>query len=155
MIVEHFNKNMLPALHEEAKELGDESEEKALIDKLMENNPKFTTVYRWVKYIGFTVQPTKKSYYVDGHEYPEQKTDRIKLAKTYLVELEPRCSRWIQMTLDEFNDFQASLPDNDKIIHNGYDYELDDGTKMKEFHVDNHERLMEMANEKYTFGGSF
>eukprot|EP00985_Skeletonema_marinoi_P008762 scaffold4011_cov128-Skeletonema_marinoi.AAC.1 len=31
MVVEHFDKNMLPALHEEAKELGDNSKEKALL----------------------------------------------------------------------------------------------------------------------------
>jgi len=31
MVVEHFDKNMLPALHEEVKELGDDSEEKALL----------------------------------------------------------------------------------------------------------------------------
>ena len=153
MLVEHFNETMLPALHEEAKKLEDESEEMQLTQKLMEDNPKYTTVYRWVKYLGFKVEKAKKCYYVDGHEFPEQKKARVDMSKMYLMDIEPRCNRWIQMTLEQFHELQSSLPEDDKIIHKGYEYDEDD-VRMIEFHVDNHEQLQQLASEKYPdYGG--
>jgi hypothetical protein len=75
-------------------------------------------------YLGYTHDKLKKSYYVDGHEHKEQKLHRSKFIKKYLMELELRTHRWVQMSIAEFDELQSSLSedDNDKIINSGYSY---------------------------------
>ena len=113
------------------------------------------TIHRWIKYMGFSVQKTKKSYYVDGHEFPEQQKARIDLSKMYLTKLEVRCNRWIQMTLDEFNKLQSELADNEKIIHKGHEYERDDGVNIKSYQAmkyDNEGNLVKEFSLQYLLG---
>ena len=58
-------------------------------------NLSFTTVWRWMKHIGFTYDRRKKSFHVDGHERSDVVSERKTFCKTYLMELEPKCKRWI------------------------------------------------------------
>ena len=39
--------------------------------------PSLTTVWRWIKLVGFRYDNEKKSFYIDGHEKPEQKFHRV------------------------------------------------------------------------------
>ena len=103
--------------------------------------------------MGFEQDSTKKSYYVDGHEKPEQVLHRAQFNKTYLTEIEPRCHRWISIEKEEFKVLQQSI--SNAIIHEGYSYhDHTIGKDMVEFHVDDHLSLQDLANKKYpVFGG--
>ena len=50
--------------------------------------PSLSTVAQWIKICKFSYCPEKKSYYVDGHEKPEQRFHRYEHTKKYLTELE-------------------------------------------------------------------
>ena len=49
----------------------------------------------------FKFDSAKKTYYVDGHEHAAQKLHRFIFAKEYLLELETRMHRWIQIEKEE------------------------------------------------------
>ena len=109
----------------------------------------------WIS--GFKRELAKKCYYVDGHEYPEQLKHRAWFTDEYLRVLEFRSHRFVHLTLPEVTDFFDSLEDDnakemlDKVKHA---FKGDNGEDMFEFHVDKHERLQQIANEKYgAFGG--
>ena len=103
--------------------------------------PSYSTVWRWVRYLGFNYSTRRKSYYLDGHEHPAQVTHRKEHIRKYLRELEPLCHRWIQLTEDEY----GLLKEKHDILHKGHSYDGIDGVDMIEFHVDDHECLQELA----------
>ena len=55
-----------------------------------------TTVYRWLKHLGFTHKKFEKTFRTDGHEKEDNIKDRISHVRRYL-ELEKFCYRWIQV----------------------------------------------------------
>mmetsp|Transcript_34281 Transcript_34281/g.58189 ORF Transcript_34281/g.58189 Transcript_34281/m.58189 type:complete len:94 (-) Transcript_34281:380-661(-) len=85
--------------------------------------------------MNFNYSTRSKSYMVDGHEHEEQRKNRKKLTTEYTAVIEPRCHRWVQMSLEEFD----SLPKKDEILNGGYTYKGVDGSNMVEYHVDDHE----------------
>ena len=88
---------------------------------------------------------------VDGHEHKEVVKHRRVFTKQYIEELELRCHRWVQMTVEEFSD----LPCRQDILVGGHNYCNHDGTPMIELHVDVHQDLQEYANAKYgEYGGN-
>ena len=93
----------------------------------------------------------KKTYYVDGHEHPEQLKHRDWFTKEYLTKIEPRSHRWVQITEEQYK----CLREMEDLLNEGYQYRSDDDNRpMREFHVDDHEKLQEIAN-KFEFGGKY
>ena len=90
---------------------------------------------------------------MDGHERPAQRFARKQFSKRYLTEIEPRCYRWIQISDD---DLIAYRNDNKipKDLHSDHEYELEDRTKMHEFHVDSCRFLQDLA-DKHPQTGKF
>ena len=75
LLREHFNTTMIDALNEEVTNndgITEDSDEYQLVKRYIHHPPSYSTVLRWVGYLGFKRQLSKKCYYVDGHEYPEQ-----------------------------------------------------------------------------------
>ena len=89
------------------------------------------TVYRWMIRLGFRYQPTRKGYYVDGHERPATIQYRWDFCQRYLS-YERRMHRWVQVT----ETVAKQLEKEDMIAKgSGYTY-LNDSTPMREYHVD-------------------
>ena len=105
-----------------------------------------TTVGRWLKYLGYTYDRVKKKFYVDGHERPERK----KFCKKYLQELEPQCTRWVQLPEDELDGLPELIPSQaTKIKNRGCYYwrRNVDNKKMLEFHEDDIDDIEELSNK--------
>jgi hypothetical protein len=99
----------------------------------------------------FKYSTKAKSYMFDGHEHPAQMKHRKWLMREYTMNLERRCHRWVQMTVQEFE----SLPQHEEILKKGHSYLGINGEVMIEYHVDDHECLQEYACKKYgKFGGN-
>jgi hypothetical protein len=156
LLEEEFRDTIIPNLMKEAKQDGMDidSDSYILLSNLTKCPPSYDVVRQWIRYMGFHQERVKKSYYVDGHENDEQQKHRSKFITTYMTDLEPHSHRFIHLTLEEFNTIQSSLAEagEEEILSNGHSFELD-GTEMVEFHVDSHEKLHELANKKYKFGG--
>ena len=113
--------------------------------------PSYSTVLRWLHLMKFKYSTKAKSYMVDGHEHPAQRKHRKWLTREYTMNLERRCHRWVQMTVQEFE----SLPKREEILKKGHSYRGINGEEMIEYHVDDHECLQEYACQKYgKFGGN-
>jgi hypothetical protein len=165
--LDHFSVEMLrgeliskiiPALTKECEDDGipDDSPERILLSQFEIRPPSYTTVLRWVHYLGFSQDKLKKSYYVDGHEHEEQKKHRSQFTQRYLSDLEPRSHRWVQMSVEKAESIQSSLPANNKLIVTGHKYHdpLTD-TECIEFHVDDHDCMQDYSNEMYgAYGGN-
>ncbi|KAG7339826.1 hypothetical protein IV203_028287 [Nitzschia inconspicua] len=87
------------------------------------------TTLSWTKQLGMKYANHKKSYYVDGHEREDVVTSRKLFCKRYLVDLEPRCLRWIQITKEKASELQSLSMDF------GHEY-MEGDIKMVEFHED-------------------
>lgn len=164
LLREHFNTTMIKQLNEEVKtniNFTEDSEEFQLVDRYLKNPPSYSTVGRWVGYLGFKREVSKKCYYVDGHEYAEQIEHRSRLTDEYLSVLEPRSHRWVHLSQTEFDDLKTALEDDkdgekakDMLDKVAYKFKGVDEKVYFEFHVDKHVRLQKIANDKYgAFGG--
>jgi hypothetical protein len=116
-------------------------EEQTLFQRYTEVPLSHKVVLSWVKSIGFYRDSVKKSYYSDGHKKPEQKNHRSRHTHQYLAKMEPLCQRWISVTPSELALMNAKLDPYKSIINDGYEYEMEDGVAMIEFHVDDHSEL--------------
>jgi hypothetical protein len=70
--------------------------------RLIDRPPSETTIWRWLKVLGFVYDVRKKTFYVDGHEKAEQRFNRLLFSQKYLTELEPHMNRWIRLSKEEF-----------------------------------------------------
>jgi hypothetical protein len=57
-------------------------------------------VYKWMRPLGFTYEPKRKGYYVDGHKKPMTVVYRKDFVQRYLME-EVQMYRWIQIAEEE------------------------------------------------------
>ncbi|KAI2489598.1 hypothetical protein MHU86_24987 [Fragilaria crotonensis] len=90
------------------------------------------TVYRWMIRLGFRYQPTRKGYYVDGHERPATIQYRWDFCRRYFS-YERRMHCWVQVT----ETVAKQLEKEDMIAKgSGYSYLTNDSTPMREYHVD-------------------
>jgi hypothetical protein len=133
--------NIIPSLKQKAEDesVPMDSEEYLLLSHLSTQPPSYSTVLRWLHFLGYTHDKLRKSYYVDGHEHQEQKLHRSKFIKKYLLELEIRTHRWVQMSSIDFEELQSSLSEDgdDHIVNSGYSYAHPvTGDPWIEFHVD-------------------
>ncbi len=88
-----------------------------------------STIYWWMKSLGFGYCGQRKTYYVDGHKCEDVVKYRTEFCLQYLTVYEPHCIRWVQM------------PKNTALQHAelkgcGFSYEGPDSMEMCEFHVD-------------------
>ena len=81
----HVVKTVLPDFISKAES----DEAKYLGAYYIEHPPSITTVWRWMRRLGFKYDTRKKSFYVDGHERPEQRFHRARFCEEYLTKLEP------------------------------------------------------------------
>jgi len=102
-------------------------------------NLSFTTVWRWMRHIGFTYDRRKKSFYVDGHERSDVLSKRKTFCWTYLQELEPKCKRWMRIMRSLKEALGDALSDRPcfEFIH--------DGIQMCEYHTDDVEDIEEVS----------
>ena len=121
------------------------------------NHTSTPSVWRWLHFLGYRYQPTKKTYYVDGHERVEQQQSRINLAKQYIQEWELSTHRYIQFTEQDLLTFvRKNGYKQNELLACAVKYvskEADKETDMYELHVDDHEGLHALANDRYPLGG--
>jgi hypothetical protein len=108
-----------------------------------------STIYKWLKLLGFRYEPRRKGYYVDGHEKPETISYRNKYVQRYL-QYERRMYRWIQISAEESEKKvqQGLVPRN-----SGYRYKNSHGVDMVEYHVDSSKLFQDDADKETRFGG--
>jgi hypothetical protein len=106
------------------------------------------TIYNWLHHMGFKYSDSKKSYYVDSHEKPENVRYRSKFIDRYKT-YELRCHRWIQIPVDRYE----RLVEKGELSSNcGYMYEDSSGNSMVELHVDDHPIFQKESNN-LPYGG--
>ena len=76
MMSEYLHNVVLPQLVEnEVKESNEELDQESAREKILKQygltNICISTVYKWIKKLGFNYEPRKKGYYVDGHKKEE------------------------------------------------------------------------------------
>ena len=157
MVSEYLHTVILPKMVEQQEnsnplEPGEskEDKEKAILKKFGLTNLCLSTVYRWIKKLGYTYEPRKKCYYVDGHEKEATVNYRWRFIERYLG-YEKRMFRWIQITKQEASD----LKDEGIIAKKGgYHYNHPEtGVDMVEYHVDTCNLFQERMNKETQFGG--
>ena len=90
------------------------------------------TVYNWISLLGFKYSATKKTYYVDGHEKPDEVAYQKEYCNKYVID-KLCCFRWIQLSKPEVDKLEKENID----FVRDYDYEYKDNTTeltMFEFH---------------------
>jgi hypothetical protein len=153
LIYSYLHEIALPVLLDERRaELVDES---YTMQQLLQENQltkvSMTTIFRWMRRLGFKYEVRRKCYYVDGHEKPETKKYRKTMVSKYL-ENELRMYRWIQLPLTELNDLEEQLEIE---IGNGHHYtDPTSNVPMVELHVDSHPTFHAQMNATTQFGGN-
>ena len=108
-----------------------------------------STIYGWMKLLGFKYEPRKKGYYVDGHEKPATIEYCNSFVKRYLT-YERQMYRWIQLTAEESKEMEIKglvTPNS------GYKYKNKEGDNMVEYHVDSAKTWDEKLTKETRFGG--
>ncbi len=92
-----------------------------------------STVYKWMKQLGFKYELQRKGYHIDGHENLATIAFQKDFVQRYLME-KVQMYRWIQITEEE----AVSLEEMGVIKPNaGYQYNQPlTGLRMREYHVD-------------------
>jgi hypothetical protein len=107
------------------------------------------TVYNWLGLLGFTYSLSRKSYYVDSHEKPENTKYRAGFIKRYEA-YELRTHRWVQIPLLRYN----SLVKKGELCDTcGYKYKNKKDEEYVELHVDDHPSFQDESNH-LLYGGN-
>jgi hypothetical protein len=112
-----------------------------------------TTMYRYAKLLGYSYCSTKKSYYNDGHQKPEQVAYRKEFVKDYF-ETELRSYLWVQVPEDDAVAMESDSKDPlmKDIYHSFIDHS---GQVMREYHVDSHPDFTKyIQQENLQYGGN-
>jgi len=88
-----------------------------------------STIYRWMKLLGFSYCNRRKTYYVDGHERDDVVKYRVEFCTWYLKAYEPCCLRWVQLP-------KSIASEYDELKCCGYTFTAADNIEMCEYHVD-------------------
>jgi hypothetical protein len=96
-----------------------------------------TTVHNWMRRLGMKYDAVKKNFYVDGHEREDVQKYRKEFCCRYLNVYEPRCLRWLQLTMDQLKKITSKEKGDmfERLIAIAHSYEKD-GVKMYELHED-------------------
>jgi hypothetical protein len=110
ILQEMARKEMVEQSSNNQPTLSQEETEKAILRRYGLTKLCPSTVYKWMKLLGFKYEPQRKGYYVDGHEKPATVAYRKDFVSRYLTE-EVQMFRWIQITKEE----SEKLEDSQKI----------------------------------------
>ena len=58
----------------------------------------YSTVFRWMRYLGYNYNDNKRSYYTDGHEREDVVRDRNDRFLVSYFKAKLQCYRWVQIT---------------------------------------------------------
>lgn len=97
------------------------------------------TAQRYLKFLGFTYCDQKKTYYNDGHERKDNILYRQIFIKNYFS-MELNQYLWVQIP----SDVAIVLENNSQLLSSPdlyYSYISDDGSPMREYHIDVHPEL--------------
>jgi hypothetical protein len=84
-----------------------------------------------MRLLGFLNDTRKKSFYVDRNERDDVVANRKEFCKRYLTEYEPRCKRWVQLSVVKANNIK------DLDLRFGYTYfDIIANEQMVRFHID-------------------
>jgi hypothetical protein len=108
-----------------------------------------STVYNWLGLLGFTYSLSRKSYYVDSHEKPENTKYRANFIRRYEA-YELRTYRWVQLPICDYNNLVQTGELSETC---GYKYKNNKGEDYVELHVDDHPVFQDDAND-LPFGGN-
>jgi DNA-binding transcriptional regulator YhcF (GntR family) len=155
-VVEYIHHTVLPQIARNEMEennnlhIGEEEMKKIILQCYGLTKLCPSTVYKWMKQLGFKYEPQRKGYYVDGHEKPATIAYRKDFVQRYLTE-EVQMFRWIQITEEE----AVRLEEMGVIKPNaGYRYNQPlTGLPMREYHVDTCDLFQERMNREEKFGG--
>jgi len=94
-----------------------------------------STVWRWMKFLGFEFCERRKNYYCDKHESEENVIYRKDFAKKYF-KYEQNTYRWVH--LEESEAIALEKDDDIKLLENTSIQFEENDKKMREYHVDTH-----------------
>jgi hypothetical protein len=102
LIMEYLHNTIIPNLVKQSTGVGPEEEayvsiKKELFEQYGLKKLCISTVYRWMRALGFKFEVHKKGFYVDGHEKPATLHYRKKFISWYM-NYERCMHRWIQLT---------------------------------------------------------
>ena len=154
LLQEYVNRKILPLLVHPPLDFEDataqpppavsDEEKKEELGKYGLTSLSISTIYRWMRALGFKYETRKKYYFVDGHE----KEGTIKYRTEYVREmlnLEQRMYRWIQLKQTEVAMYGEK---HGLLTSTGYNYTCPlTGEPMVEFHVDACEEFHKLMKE--------
>ena len=108
------------------------------------------TIWRWLRYYGFTYDVNKRSYYTDGHERDDVVKDRDKifLGEYFGYELRAHC--WVQIS----ESTAIALEKEHKNFPRNVSYKyLVEGRHYREYHIDSHKSLDEYVTDQSKYTG--
>ena len=104
-----------------------------------------TTCWRWLKLLGYKHLPNKKCYYTDRHEDPANVEARKVFIDKYF-NYESQAYVWVHLTAEE-----ATILENDQNINLAkafHSYTGENGSEMREYHIDIHPHLYSFVRNK-------
>jgi len=104
-----------------------------------------STIWRWMKYLGFNFCERRKNYYCDKHEDEMNVQYREKFIKEYF-KYEQNKYRWVHLSEDEAIKLEEMK--EDKLLENTFIEYEENNENMREYHVDTHPIFMSDQYEK-------
>ncbi len=137
LMSEYIHDKLIPAMWKTSCDVvpADENYEEAVQNLLYEHGLKKvcpSTIYNWIKLLGFKYEPRRKVYYVDGHKCPATNKYWNSFVQHYLT-YERWMYRWIQVTAEESEVIQKKCL---VTINSGYKYKSRERVNIVEYHVD-------------------
>ena len=103
-----------------------------------------STIWRWMKYLGFNYCDRKNNYFCDRHEHESNVLYRDEFIKKYF-QYEKNTYRLVH--LKEIDAIHMEKDNDNKLLENTFVEFIYDNQKMREYHVDT---LPAFTTEKYT-----
>ena len=104
VMYDYLHNTLISELIEEEKaETGEIISKEKLLKQYSLTKLSMDTIYSWMGSFGFKYSPSRKTYYVDGHEKPETVAYRKTYVTKYLQD-EIRCFRWVQLCVAEIEE---------------------------------------------------
>jgi len=94
-----------------------------------------STIWRWMKYLGFSFCERRKNYYCDRHEDETNVEYRKEFIEKYF-KYEKNTYRWVH--LDEDSAVKLENDEEEKLLENTSIEFIHNNQKMREYHVDTH-----------------
>ena len=83
----------------------------------------YSTIWRWLLYLGYKYDTNNKSHYTDGHGRKDVVEDRNKRFLGQYYDYELLTYRWIQLTEEVSNILETEHNDFPKNCYHSYEYE--------------------------------